>query len=745
LSPPSKKTSASTRRAAADEYTDVSRRRRRQRSRVQRRQRTKKMILTGLGGFAALLAVVSVTGAGIVFTNCSLSTLRPVAIGQNSFVYAADGSSLGSIQTAENRQVVTMGQISPWMPKAVVAIEDRRFYEHGGVDYVGIIRAAIADLRAHKAVQGASTITQQLVRNLYISNHERTIDRKLKEVCLARKLDASRSKKEILTAYMNQVFYGGNAYGVEAAAQTYFAKPARKLTLPEAALLAGLPQAPSNYDPFVNKAAALTRRNEVLKAMVDNGDVTRAQYTEAVAQPIRLKPGKMYTSIKEPYFFSYVKEQLIKQYGAETVRTGGLKVYTTIIPRLQRQARKAIKDTLYNSNDPASAVIAIDPRNGAIRAMTGIIPGRPNNQFNLAAQAKRQPGSTFKVFVLTSAIAQGMNPYSTYYTSAPFYYQPDPNSPPWSVHTYSNTYSGSISVASATLQSDNTVYAQLILDTGVQNVADMAAKLGGIHLAQRDIVPAMALGSAAVSPLEMANSYATLAAGGIHSDPMAITKVVLPDGTVDKSAGWGKPKRQRVIPDWVAYEVTKILEQNMLGGTATGAYFGRIAAAKTGTTENHDDGWLCGYTPQLATAVWIGYPNAETPVYVHGVAIAGGNLPASIWHEFMAGALWNVPVLDFRPPKTAAVFTTWAQGRYGHLGSTGSTSTTTTTTTKKHTTTRHTTTVVTPPPPTVTLPPVTTSTPTTPTTAPTTTAPTTPTTPTTPTSPTTPTTPTTGP
>jgi penicillin-binding protein 1A len=195
-----------------------------------------------------------------------------------------------------------------------------------------------------------------------------------------------------------------------------------------------------------------------------------------------------------------------------------------------------------------------------------------------------------------------MNPYSTYYTSAPFTYQPSPSSLPWHVHTYSNSYAGSISVASATLQSDNTVYAQLILDTGVQNVADMAAKLGGIHLPENEIVPAMALGSDAVSPLEMADSYATLAAGGIRSDPMAITKVVLPDGTVDKSADWGKPKRQRVIPDWVAYEVTKILEQNILGGTATRAYFGRVAAAKTGTTENHDDGWLCGYTPQLATA-----------------------------------------------------------------------------------------------------------------------------------------------
>ncbi|MGC9973789.1 MAG: transglycosylase domain-containing protein [Gaiellaceae bacterium] len=646
------------------------------------------MILGVFGGVAVLLAVGVITGGGVIFTRCNLSSLQPAAIGENSFVYAADGSLLGSIQTAQNRQVVGWNEISPWMPKAVVAIEDRRFYEHGGVDYVGIIRAAIADLRARKPVQGASTITQQLVRNLYISNSKRTVSRKLKEVCLARKLDEAWSKQEILTAYMNQVFYGSNAYGVEAAAETYFSVHASQLTLAQAALLAGLPQAPSDYDPFYNKPAALTRRSEVLKAMLNNNDITRTQYRRALATPILLKPGRIYKNIKEPYFFSYVTDQLVKQYGAETVRSGGLKVYTTINPRMQRLARIAIRDNLYYSTDPAAAVVAIDPRTGAIKAMTGIIPGKPNNQFNLASQAVRQPGSTFKVIVLTTAIAQGMNPYDTYYTSAPFTYQPDVNSPPWVVHTYSNTYAGTISVANATLQSDNTVYAQLILDTGPQNVADMAYRLG-IRQTKLDVFPSMVLGSDAVTPLEMANAYATLAAGGIHSDPLAITKVVLPDGTVDKSAGWGKPKRQRVIPDWVAYEVTKVLEQNMLSGTAVGAYFGRIAAAKTGTTDNHDDGWLCGYTPQLTTAVWVGYADSERPVYVHGVAIAGGNIPASIWHDFMAPALASAPELDFATPSTPAKFTSWSQGRYGYLGSitTASTTTSTTTSTTASTTT----------------------------------------------------------
>ncbi len=687
----------------------MRRRQRRHRARLARRRHTKKAILGIFVGALLLFGIGGVTGGAFVFTNCSLKDLKPPAMGQNSFVYAAGGSLLGSIQTAQNRQVVQWDEISPWMSKAMVAIEDRRFYQHGGVDYVGIARAAVADLRARKTVQGASTITQQLARNLYISNHERTVSRKLREVCLARKLDNAWSKQDILTAYLNQVFYGSNAYGVEAAAETYFSKHASQLTLEQAALLAGLPQAPSNYDPFSNRPAALTRRNEVLKAMLDNKDISRAQYKKAVATPIRLKSGRIYKDIREPYFFDYVTDQLVKEYGSETVRSGGLRVYTTINPRMQRLARKAIRDNLYYSSDPASAVISIDPRTGAIKAMTGVIPGKRNNQFNLTSQARRQPGSTFKTIVLTSAVSQGMNPYTTYYTSAPFTYQPDSSLEPWSVHTYSNSYAGTVSVASATLMSDNTVFAQLTLDTGPQNVADMAYKLG-IRQSTLDVVPAMGLGSDAVSPLEMASAYATLAAGGVYSEPLAITRVVLPDGTVDRSAGWGKPKHERVIDDWVAYEVTKVLESNMTSGTATRAYFGRIAAGKTGTTDDHADGWLCGYTPQLATAVWVGYPDAERPVYVHGVSIAGGNIPASIWHDFMSPAMASMPVRDFATPKTAARFVTWTKGSYGYLGSVETTTTTTTTTTTKATTkattSRAATTKTTQPPP----PPTTTTT-----------------------------------
>ena len=361
--------------------------------------------------------------------------------------------------------------------------------------------------------------------------------------------------------------------------------------------------------------------------MRDYGDISEASYLHAVAQKnLKLKPGKLYTRIREPYFFSYVRDQLIDEYGANTVRSGGLRVYTTINPRLQVAARKAITDTLYLRNDPAAAVVSINPASGAIRAMTAVTPGRTGNQFNLVAQARRQPGSTFKTFVLAAAINEGMNPDSTYYTSAPFHYQPDPYTPAWDVQTYDHSYAGSISVHSATLASDNTVYAQLTLDVGPDKVAEMAHKLGiRSHL---DVVPAMGLGADAISPLEEASAYATLAAGGIYSKPMAIRKVVLANGKEDTDAGWGKPQRQRVISDGVAYEVTKILEDNVLGGTGVGAYFGRPAAGKTGTTDNHADAWFSGYVPQLETTVWVGYPQGEIPMQnVHGSAVAGRHLP----------------------------------------------------------------------------------------------------------------------
>jgi penicillin-binding protein 1A len=672
---------------------DPSRRKRKRRARA-RKKRSRRTLVAVLIGLPVIVLVAGTVGATAVFgSSCDLNALQPVAVGQNSFVYAADGSELGVIPAERNRTPVSRGHISHWLPEATVAIEDRRFYQHGGVDPVGIARALVADVRAGKFAQGGSTITQELVRNLYLSR-QRTLKRKLTEACLAIKLARQWPKERILTAYMNQVFYGNHAYGIEAASETYFSRTAKRLNLEQAALIAGLPQAPSSYDPFRNPEAALGRRNEVLHAMLVSGDISSSQFAEAIAQTsLELNPGKRFIRIREPYFFSYVEELLQQEYGSNTVREGGLRVYTTINPGLQRAATAAISHVLTERTDPAAALVSIDPRNGAIKAMAAITPGRHGNQFNFVTSARRQPGSTFKTIALTTAVSRGMDPFRTSYLSAPFHYQPDstcnPNDPncAWNVQTYAHDYHGVESVASATVQSDNTVYARLSLDVGPENIVAMARKLG-IRTSPLQAVPSLALGTIGVTPLEMASAYATIAAGGVYSKPMAITKVVLPNGKTDTSASWGKPQRERVIPDWVASTVTQVLEQNMLYGTGTGAHVSNHTdAGKSGTTDNYADAWFNGYTPRLQVAVWIGYPSAEIPMLnVHGIAVSGPTFPAQIWHLYMEAAIGNRPDVPFPPAQTVPQWTSW-QGQYEYSGAFGTTSTTGTTgTTTSHAT-----------------------------------------------------------
>jgi len=661
-------------------------RKRKRAARIKRRRRAGLIAATIVILLAGVAATV-VLGAGTALSaSCDLNSLRPVEIGQNSYVYAYDGSLLGVIPAERNRQPVATRNMSPWLPKSTTAVEDRRFWQHGGVDYVGIARAAWSDLTAGKVVQGGSTITQQLVRNLY-TGQQKTFTRKIKEACLAIKLASKWSKPKILNEYLNTVYYGNHAYGVEAASETYFSKHASQLTLLEAALLAGLPQAPSVYDPFHDPQAALDRRDEVLRALLANDDITPAQYDRAIrSTSLGLKPGRVYTRIKQPYFFSYVIDELERQYGANTVREGGLKVYTTIDPRLQRLANKAIRDVLPYRTDPAAAIVSVEPGTGAIRAMTAVVRST-GNQFNLAAQSARQAGSTFKTFVLASAIERGIDPDSTYYTSAPFTCSVAPwCQTPWEVHTYDDTYAGSESVTRATLQSDNTVYAQLTLDVGPRYVWQMAHRLG-VHLSPDKPVASIGLGSLAVSPLDMAAAYATFPAMGIYAKPMAITKVILPGNHVDTSSGWGKPQTKRALSQGVAWKVTDILGQNALYGTGAGSGDGIHAnAGKTGTTENHADAWFDGYTRQLATVVWMGYPRGEVPMLdVHGVAVAGATFPVPIWHEYMAAALWHRPALEFALPNRYPTWHYLARGSYGSFGyyptTTYSTTTTATTTT----------------------------------------------------------------
>ena len=630
---------------------------RRKRNRTQRRRTGRRSAFATaflvVAITAALMSGLLIFGAARYFEDLpTLDAIKAREIGANSTVYADNGTSLGVLANDENRQPIASNEISPWLKKGTVAIEDRRFYEHGGVDPQGIARALITNLTAGRIVQGGSTLTQQLISQIYIVK-QRTLDRKIREALLAVQLEDRFSKDEILTAYLNTVFYGNNAYGVEAASQTYFAKTAKELTLPEAALIAGLPQLPSQYDPYEHPQAALKRRAQVLAAMRDTGVISVAQERKAADTPLRLKRGRVYGAFKESFFVRYVANELAGEpdFGEAAVRAGGLTINTTLDPILQRQARAAMEQVLPTAGDPDAAIVSIRPKTGEIVAMASTRTFR-TDQFDLTSQSRRQPGSTFKTITLATAIEQGIDPSATTYMSAPFSWRPDENSPTWDVATAGDNYAGAITLENATLASDNTVYAQLAIDVGPANIVEMAKRLG-VRTSPLEPVPSLTLGADGVSPLEMATVYATLANGGVYHPPTAIKTVH--DATGQQLLG-ERNRGVRVIQDGVAAEVTRILGENMHSGTGTGALMSddRPEAGKTGTTDNHTDAWFCGYTPTLATCVWIGYPDETKSLYnIEGVgAVSGPTLPADIWRLYMDAALEGTPPVNFAAPKT---------------------------------------------------------------------------------------------
>jgi penicillin-binding protein 1A len=574
-----------------------------------------------------------------------------VTLGENSFLYASDGSLLGVVPSTTNRQPLKLGLMSPWLPKATVAIEDNRFWQHGALDYQGIARALYENATAGRIVQGGSTITQQLVRNLYIGKADRTFARKVKEACLAEKLAKIWTKKQILAAYLNEVFYGRHAYGAQAGAQTFFSTDARRLTLPQAALIAGLPQAPSQYDPLAHPDRALDRRDEVLRAMLLHGDITASEYAGAVAAPLGLQLGSLYSAQRQPNFFGWAATQLVKRFGARRVEAGGLQVRTTLDPRMQFAARSAVRSVLREKYDPAAALVAIDPRTGAVRAMISYLPNGRRMKFNLAWQSTRTTGSAFKPIALTAAMTQDVS-ITTGLSGPSSLTITDPkcatNGVPWTVHNYADESGGYMSLLDATAHSVNTIYAQLVDIIGPENVVTTARKLGIRSPLQP--VCSIGLGTQAVNPLEMTNAYATLAARGVHRDPQAFEVVRGPNGgVIGKLNAPGVQTIDRNAADLVTYALEGVVNH----GTGTAAYFGRPAAGKTGTAENYVDAWFCGYVPQLAACVWIGYPKAEIPLYgVEGwSAVFGGSLPAMIWNRFMSEAVKKLPVKDFVYPQ----------------------------------------------------------------------------------------------
>jgi penicillin-binding protein 1A len=626
----------------------MSRRERHRRRARKRGHPVKRAALVGmvvvLAG--AALGIMGLVGWVVAVADSApnINQLKPRVPGQVSTVYAANGSVLGYITSDILRAYVPYSQLPVTLRRATVAIEDRRFWHHGGVDYMGILRAGVRDvLGGGNGLQGGSTLTMQLVNNIYLPrtvNHN--IKYKIIQAKLANELQSQHSRPWILEQYLNDVDYGTvggqTAIGVGAASRVFFDKPVQKLDLAQFALLAGLPQAPSQYNPFQAPALARTRRSQVLQAMVTSGYITRAQARAANASPLQVKANAAYQTRRQPYVFDYVREQLIKELGYQVVHQGGLKVYTTINLADQTEARRAILTHMGQPGDPAAALVSIDPSNGHIVAMAqstqyGSAPGQTT--FNYATQANRQTGSSFKPFVLMTMIHDyDGDPNTTYYTSKYLAAGWLPGYPTYSVQTAEQSYQGTISVTKAMTVSDNTVFAQLGVDLGMDKVDRIAHEMGITSPLYGN--PSEAIGGlrVGVSPLQMSDAYSTLANGGAHIAPTIISRVVFPNGHIDNL---GMPKPKRVFTDGEAYAADQVLKTVITSGTGTAANYGCPAAGKTGTTSNYTDAWFVGYTPKLSTAVWVGYPNATTSMNdVNGLGPGyGGTLAAPIWHDFM--------------------------------------------------------------------------------------------------------------
>jgi penicillin-binding protein 1A len=573
----------------------------------------------------------------------------------DGYIYADNGTTiLAVLRGSEARELVGWNGISPWMKHAIVDVEDRRFYEHHGVDLRGILRAVWADVRHKSTVQGGSTITQQFVKNSLVHN-ERTISRKLKEAALAWQLESGPrhwSKTRILTAYLNTIYLGNGAYGVETASKAYFGHSAKTLTLPEAALLAGIPEDPARWDPVTHPRAARFRRLIVLRAMERQDHISHADLVRANKAPlpkpedVRVPGGP---SPKAPYFTNYVKQLLVDRYGSSTVFGGGLRVRTSIDLKVQQAARDAIAKWLNWTDAPSAALVALDPRDGRVLAMVGGNNFR-KSQFNLAVQGERQPGSSFKPFVLATALEQGIAPGTTL-VSKPITLYLDGTY--WPVHNYEGSYLGSIDLQQATIHSDNSVFAQLTRIVGPGNIVQTAHRLGITSPLEPFL--SIGLGGQAVNPLEMARAFSAFANGGFRIDgsltkirdhPRAILAVGGKTSTNfdcnDPLVTCNTPAARRVLRDDTVAAENSILQRVVSQGTGLrAALAGRPAAGKTGTTENYGDAWFVGYTPQLVTAVWVGYPNKLIPMTTqfHGQPVAGGTFPAMIWKSFMEKAL----------------------------------------------------------------------------------------------------------
>lgn len=570
--------------------------------------------------------------------------LVPDAVSQ---FYDSQGKVVYTTASAEHRIPVKFDQIPKQVRYAFISIEDNRFYEHGGIDYRGTLRALVSNILGHD-VQGGSTITQQLAKNAFLSQ-ERTLTRKIKEAFLAKQLENKYTKNEILTMYLNQIYFGEGSYGVESASLTYFGKHVQDLDLAQAACLAAIPKSPNYFDPMENPKANKERRDLVLDQMVKYGHITQAEANKAKAEELVIrKPQKGTKKDVQGYFFDYVSQEIAKKFGDDVLYKGGLKIYTTLDSSMQAAAEDAISrlPNIYTKDpdhltQPQVGLIAIDPQTGYIKAMIG---GRGQDKFNRAVQAVRQPGSSFKPFVYLTAMDNGMN-------AATLIDDSEVSVGGWKPQNYERTFHGKVTLWTALKLSYNVPAVKLAMELGPEKIIRNAKALGITTLVesggQNDVNAAMALGglTKGVSPIEMAAAYGTIGNNGVYNKPVAILKIVDRNGKVIYEH---HPSPKQVVSAKAAYQTTDILMDVLISGTGAGAGLGRPAAGKTGTTDDYKDAWFVGFTPNLSCAVWIGDDRSRSMGLM-----TGSMTPLSIWHAFMSRAIREIPYANFVRPAGA--------------------------------------------------------------------------------------------
>lgn len=602
-----------------------------------------------------IIVLVMVLGVGCGFLTATMNTredladVRPPASSQ---IYDINGNELANIHAEENRVPVSIRQIPKDLQNAFVAVEDNRFYDHIGVDPKGILRAVVSNITSKEVAEGGSTITQQLAKNAYLTQ-ERTMKRKIQEVFLALRLEQQYTKQEILELYLNQIYFGQGAYGVQAAAKTYFGKDVSELDTNECAVLAGIPKSPNYYSPLNSMEAAQKRKATVLDQMVKYGYMNAMTANSLKKEPLKLaKPHADDNSNTPKYFVNYVIQELINKYGADAVYKDGLKIYTTIDMDMQRAAEEAMKNLPNSSTDangnkqPQGALVAIDPATGYIKAMVG---GRGTDQFNRATMAERQPGSAFKPFVFAAALESDYSP-SSMIDDKPL------KIGDWSPQNYNRTFNGMVSLRYTAEQSLNVPTVKLAQEIGLDKVIYYAKEMGISSLvmdgssAHNDKNFAITLGglTRGVTPLELTSAYGTFANSGVHVAPVAIIKVLDRNGKIMEEA---RPETKQVMKRSSAEELTSMLMGVVQRGTGTRANIGRPAAGKTGTTSDYLDAWFVGYVPDLVCGVWVG---CDDNASLGGMT--GGATPAVIWKAFMSKALNGTPVKQFEgvsPPPAA--------------------------------------------------------------------------------------------